>query len=196
MPEIAEDLRGLYDEAMMRSEQQIVAMRPSLVQELIERTSTAEARVKELEDALKASNDGPVPVGQKWSDYAASPEGQLEYAMAEIARLKAPVRDGQTVWFHGTSQENAKSIALKGFREGTWFARNMETAVAYGGPYVFSVRVSFDVELERWQVCCANALAPCQIEKLTIVGEEKTLAQLEAEVIARAQKGDANDPSE
>jgi hypothetical protein len=64
----------------------------------------------------------------------------------------------QSVWFHGTSEKNALSIEREGFRTGTWFARHMEDAVAFGGPIVMFVKVTFDKAPMRWQVCSSNAI--------------------------------------
>ena len=72
----------------------------------------------------------------------------------------------QTVWFHGTSPENADLIEKSGFREGTWFSAHMEDAIEFGGPCVFWVKVTFEREsLDGWQICCANALPPNSIQK-------------------------------
>ncbi len=54
------------------------------------------------------------------------------------------------VCYHGTNQENAQSIIKTGFRLGTWFAANLQDALAYGGPHVFQVVFHFE-EPPNWQ---------------------------------------------
>ncbi len=54
-------------------------------------------------------------------------------------------------WYHGTSKENADSILKSGFRAGTYFAKHLEDAVGYGGPYVFEVVLYFPGENPPWQ---------------------------------------------
>jgi hypothetical protein len=83
----------------------------------------------------------------------------------------------QCVWFHGTSNKNAKLIMASGFKEGTWLARHMEDAVEFGGPIVFSVEVTFNNTPLRWQVCCQNALLTKRIlgiHKITKVRNNAT----------------------
>lgn len=81
----------------------------------------------------------------------------------------------QDVWFHGTpTKKNVRSITRNGFQSGTWFARHMEDAAAYGGKYVFSVRVSFAFDNAQrrrhsWQVCCSNPLPPSTIRGMHLV---------------------------
>ena len=41
--------------------------------------------------------------------------------------------------YHGTNEENSKSILKDGFREGTYFAYHLEDALTFGGQYVFLV---------------------------------------------------------
>lgn len=65
----------------------------------------------------------------------------------------------QRVWFHGTNKNNIDKIRKNGFKIGTYFARHMEDAVKFGGPYVFSVNAVFKPRRRNnWQVTCANAI--------------------------------------
>lgn len=67
--------------------------------------------------------------------------------------------DPQKVWFHGTrSIQELTSIKKNGFRKGTYFARHMEDAVGYGGPYVAWVKVRFDHTPLEWQAISANKI--------------------------------------
>lgn len=89
------------------------------------------------------------------------------YVGGAISRAGSPApTPPQRVWFHGTSPEKASLIEKDGFAEGTWFAAHMEDAVAFGGPCVFFVKVTFESEpADKWQVCCSNALPASTIEK-------------------------------
>ena len=56
--------------------------------------------------------------------------------------------------YHGTNREAAASIHLEGFRPGSWFARRIEAALAYGGPCIFMVKFSSDPAMwhgEPWE---------------------------------------------
>ena len=125
---------------------------------LTQQLAEAEARVRVLVNTLDVERDA-----------FRNMQMQKEALEARNKRLATPVSDEQTVWYHGTRPENVDSIKTDGFREGTWFARHMEDAAGYGGSHVFSVRVSFSVDPERWQVCCSNAIPACAIERLSIV---------------------------
>jgi len=86
------------------------------------------------------------------------------------------MEDKQVIWYHGTHEANVASIRATGFREGTWFARHMEDAAEFGGPYVFMVRVKFDKPLDCWQVCCSNTIPAENIRgmvQVTVVFKDK-----------------------
>ncbi len=88
---------------------------------------------------------------------------------ANFAKCKT-VSKPQDIWFHGTNYHNALKIERNGFRVGTWFARHMEDAVAFGGSCVFWVRVKFDRVPLRWQVHCTNSIpASAIIKRMDIV---------------------------
>jgi RNA:NAD 2'-phosphotransferase (TPT1/KptA family) len=44
-----------------------------------------------------------------------------------------------SIWYHGTTKENAESIMKEGFRKGTQFAQHLSTSIGFGGNYVFAV---------------------------------------------------------
>ena len=83
----------------------------------------------------------------------------------------------QIVWFHGTAPKNVEAIQKTGFKEGTYFARHMEDAFAFGGSCVFVVEIHFESPpLDGWQVTCANHIEPRAIKKLvTMEGDRTTL---------------------
>src|SRR6266850_8485923 len=71
----------------------------------------------------------------------------------------------QEIWFHGTNYRSALKIERTGFRRGTWFARHMEDAVAFGGDCIFWVKVRFDKVPLKWQVCCSNTIPASAIQQ-------------------------------
>lgn len=72
------------------------------------------------------------------------------------------------IWFHGTSGTKAKSIQKSGyFDKGTWFAKHLEDALAFGGLHVFWVLLDFG-ESKDWQVLCGNKVSQENIIKLQI----------------------------
>jgi hypothetical protein len=109
---------------------------------------------------------------------------ELAAKQTEIERLTAQNLNlrgaDQTVYFHGTQPENVEAIKQDGFKEGTYFARHMEDAVAFGGPCVFSVNVHFETPpLDGWQVICANAIPPAAIRDYTEVANDKVRSVVE-----------------
>lgn len=66
----------------------------------------------------------------------------------EQMRKKFNLKDN-TVWisaYHGTSEKNVKGIERSGFKSGSWFAIDQETATKYskqagGKPFIMSVRL-------------------------------------------------------
>jgi len=74
----------------------------------------------------------------------------------------------QIIWWHGTtSARKARSILRNGFRKGTYFARNLQDALEFGGRHILTVQFRVDwknrhgkalTHWRRWQVCLANAL--------------------------------------
>jgi len=74
------------------------------------------------------------------------------------------------LWWHGTTTECARVILREGFRKGTYYAAQLEDALKFGGPHVFTVAFSvnrragavklYDPGLRIWQVCLDNKLPP------------------------------------
>jgi len=62
-------------------------------------------------------------------------------------------RQPLTVWYHGTSKENAESILREGFRVGTYFGKDLADALFMGGAYVFAVSFPKSTRSEAgWQM--------------------------------------------
>lgn len=74
------------------------------------------------------------------------------------------------ICFHGTSKSTAERILKVGFQKGTYFARHLETALSFGGPYVFYVRFEEDgfnnLEEGWWQFHLAEKVGIDKIWKL------------------------------
>lgn len=79
--------------------------------------------------------------------------------------------------FHGTVEANVKLIQRSGFKKGTYFARHMEDAVAFGGPYVFTVSFLNDPLKwhgtdDSWQFTIRESIPPSEImdiNKVTVI---------------------------
>jgi hypothetical protein len=85
----------------------------------------------------------------------------------------------QVIWYHGTKLENVETIKRDGFKEGTYFARHMEDAVGFGGPFVFTVEIHFESPpLDGWQIVCANAILPSAIKEVRVVKPETDCEEL------------------
>ena len=76
--------------------------------------------------------------------------------------------------YHGTRRENVDSILESGFRVGTYFAFKRNHAAKFGGPYVFSVRLSGDPEMwhgpDDWQFHTTEVVPPSAISRLWYKG--------------------------
>ena len=72
----------------------------------------------------------------------------------------------QVRWWHGTtSAAKARAIMRDGFKPDTYFARNLEDALEFGGRHVFCVTfyITFkpgQPNWRRWQVKLSNRLPP------------------------------------
>jgi len=77
------------------------------------------------------------------------------------------------ICYHGTSEENARSILCQGFRDGTWFAANLQDAIGFGGLHVFQVVFDFD-EPPNWQFT-SPPVALDRIVRYTIYQQEVLL---------------------
>jgi len=60
-----------------------------------------------------------------------------------LKKALALIRKGATItecWYHGTSEENYKKILACGYlQKGTYITNCLESAICYGGPYVFKI---------------------------------------------------------
>jgi len=66
------------------------------------------------------------------------------------------------ICYHGTEEANVESILKNGFNPNSWFAKSLQDALAFGGPWVFEVM--FEDPPDIWQFHC-----PFRIESDHIV---------------------------
>jgi hypothetical protein len=81
------------------------------------------------------------------------------------------------IWFHGTNETAANSILKEGFKVGTYFARHLESALAYGGPFVFEVALDRSLMSEdvTWQL---HTMVPIGVEDIVgLTKFEKTILE-------------------
>jgi hypothetical protein len=70
------------------------------------------------------------------------------------------------IWFHGTSEVAARSIAAEGFRPNTWFSAHLEDAIEFGGPFVFWTLLDYAPGTPgNWQMCVRPAVPASAIRK-------------------------------
>ena len=87
----------------------------------------------------------------------------------DVHDLSGPLR----IWYHGTTEENATSILVGGFRKGTYFAKGLDSAIAFGGPWVFSVAFpKGTTSYSGWQITIWEAMGPERIIRLKKYEEE------------------------
>jgi hypothetical protein len=55
------------------------------------------------------------------------------------------------ICYHGTGEKAAAIIRKKGFGVGTYFAKHLEDAIEFGGPYVFEVMFTAQETPFNWQ---------------------------------------------
>jgi len=74
-------------------------------------------------------------------------------------------------WYHGTDRQAAEQICREGFRSHSFFARNMQDALEFGGRYVFYVLFEEDPgdpgDPDDWQVVIPEPVPKDRIYKLT-----------------------------
>jgi len=84
--------------------------------------------------------------------------------------------------YHGTCAENVQSILDNGFQPESWFARWIDDAIAYGGPFVFAVYFSDDPAMwhgEPWpdnfqfHISGWHGLENIKALKIVLLGENK-----------------------
>src|SRR5271156_7169779 len=80
------------------------------------------------------------------------------------------LRKRMQIWYHGTQADAALIILRDGFLVGTYFARNLQDALAFGGPYVFEVALDpakFNNN-PSWQLRTLEFISKYKIIALTI----------------------------
>ena len=74
--------------------------------------------------------------------------------------------------YHGTTKENADKILKEGFKEYTYFAKNLKDAIGFGGGYVFEVVMEHKCASEWfehfrcWQMMNREHIPPSKIVSL------------------------------
>jgi hypothetical protein len=82
----------------------------------------------------------------------------------------------ERIWFHGTTEFNAKLILEDGFNVDTYFARALEDALAFGGLWVFQVVLA--VDSDNWQIKMGERVPSDNIVCLTKY-EEKVVVNFD-----------------
>ncbi len=83
--------------------------------------------------------------------------------------------------YHGTSEENTKKILKEGFKEYSYFAKNLADAISMGGPYVFGVVIEHKKAPEWfehfrcWQIRNKELIPPSKIVSLRKYSSEDLL---------------------
>lgn len=95
----------------------------------------------------------------------------LAYQNRNIQKDENPcsevANDHQKIWYHGTSFKNMQDIIKTGFKVDTCFARNMQDAAVFGGPYVFSVEVQFSSAVQLgWQIYSPHSIPASAINNI------------------------------
>jgi len=67
------------------------------------------------------------------------------------------------ICYHGTTRENAEKIAEEGFNQYTFFARNLQDAIGYGGLYIFLVAFRASEIPDDWQFISREHIGPERI---------------------------------
>jgi DnaJ-class molecular chaperone len=89
------------------------------------------------------------------------------------------------IMYHGTSEENSKAILETGFREGTYFTKDLASALIMGGMYLFEVW--FSDEEHQMRDNCWEYISPTPVPKDKIIAlrhfsQEKVYGGKEAEI--------------
>lgn len=94
------------------------------------------------------------------------------------------------VLYHGTKFKYiADSILRNGFEPWTYFSKDLNDAIYFGGKYVFLVVFNKADLPDNWQVRCESRVSPTRITKLLKCSMPKTVfhnKELEKEVFSNA----------
>jgi len=71
----------------------------------------------------------------------------------------------QIIAFHGTNKKRALAILKSGFAPYTYFAQHLESALEFGGSWVFMV--SFKEVPDTWQFLHKRRISVSKIKRLT-----------------------------
>lgn len=71
------------------------------------------------------------------------------------------MNEPHTIWYHGTTAENAERIRKEGFRAGTYFGADLADAVEFGGDHIFEVPFPSSWKSEAgWQMTADKPVPP------------------------------------
>lgn len=81
--------------------------------------------------------------------------------------------------WHGTDEHAASLIIKEGFLPNTYFAKHLENALEFGGPYVFLVKFDQDnfYGPKDWQFRNTEIVSPDKIVRLTHYEERAIIAK-------------------
>lgn len=116
-----------------------------------------------------------IPIGSE-ARYRTTFDGKREYyhdAFTCPRWAKEEKKNGNqtkklAIVYHGTDAEAAKSIQREGFRPDSWFARHLEDAIYYGGPYVFEVALVDELMPDNWQFHVDRRVSPNAIVRFSV----------------------------
>jgi len=91
-----------------------------------------------------------------------------------------------TIWYHGTTKENAEEIAQTGFREGTFFTSDLSSAIFYGGEFVFHVWFDED-PTSYWEYVATGVISTEKILYLIYYSPELCIHNRECQRRIREQ---------
>jgi len=68
------------------------------------------------------------------------------------------------IYYHGTTEENAKNILEKGFNKETYFTWDLHSALQMGGMWIFSIYFAhLDIKNGHWEYRCEENISPDRI---------------------------------
>lgn len=90
------------------------------------------------------------------------------------------------LWYHGTNKEEANVILKEGFKVGTFFSKHMESALQYGGEYMFVIFFE-ENPTEYWEFVSNEVVLPSEILILHVIKSDKLYYSKEVEKRNRYQ---------
>lgn len=96
------------------------------------------------------------------------------------------------ICYHGTTKENAHSIAKDGFRAGTYFATHLEDAIAFGGPWVLEAAFPKSAVPDYWEFIISEVVPPERI--VAISRHDVTMLYLNEELQDEVFRSNGGEP--